>query len=184
MPKVVDHDGRRREIAGAVLRVLAREGIGAVSVRRIADEVGWSSGAIRHYLPTLQALRSGAVALADERIGDRVLVELQAAPADLPPVELAAHLVEHVLPFDEVRREEFRAWAALSEWSSLDGDDAASRMWDRQRELYRTAVGRIAGVSTREPLPPDLEAEAEHLHLVVDGVAVQTMYAAARVDPV
>ncbi len=51
MPKIVDHDARREEIAQALWRVVRRDGIRAASVRTVAAEAGWSAGAVRYYFP-------------------------------------------------------------------------------------------------------------------------------------
>ena len=49
MPKVVDHDVRRREIAQAVWAVIAERGIEGVTLRSVAAEAGISVGRIQHY---------------------------------------------------------------------------------------------------------------------------------------
>lgn len=56
MPKKVDHDARRVELAAAVLAVIEREGMEGVSVRRIAAEAGWTRGVIEHYFDTREDL--------------------------------------------------------------------------------------------------------------------------------
>ena len=38
MPRTIDHDARRAELAEAVWRVILHRGIGAVSVRTVAAE--------------------------------------------------------------------------------------------------------------------------------------------------
>jgi AcrR family transcriptional regulator len=49
MPKVVDHEERRAELCAAVWRLASREGLEAVTVRGVAEEAGWSTGAVVHY---------------------------------------------------------------------------------------------------------------------------------------
>ena len=49
MPKVVDHELRRRELARAALRVIGRDGLEAATTRAVADESGWSTGVLKHY---------------------------------------------------------------------------------------------------------------------------------------
>ncbi len=63
MPKIVDHDARREEIAQALWRVVRRDGIRAASVRTIAAEAGWSAGAVRYYFPDQDGLLSFAMDL-------------------------------------------------------------------------------------------------------------------------
>src|ERR1700741_5058315 len=45
----LDHDARRRRIAEVVVDVIAREGLEAATVRRIAAAVGYSTTVITHY---------------------------------------------------------------------------------------------------------------------------------------
>lgn len=52
MPKLINHEERKQEIAQAVWAVLAREGIRGVSVRTVAAEAGISTGSLRHVFPS------------------------------------------------------------------------------------------------------------------------------------
>ncbi|MBP2179008.1 TetR/AcrR family transcriptional regulator [Amycolatopsis magusensis] len=56
MPKVVDRAERQREIAGALLTLVAREGIEAVSIRAVAAEAGISAGAVQKYFSSKEEL--------------------------------------------------------------------------------------------------------------------------------
>jgi AcrR family transcriptional regulator len=67
MPKVVDHEVRRAEIAEALWRVVAREGIDAATIRAVAAEAGWSRGIVEHYFDSKDALVLYACELALER---------------------------------------------------------------------------------------------------------------------
>lgn len=52
VPKLINHEERKKEIAQAVWSVLAREGIRGVSVRTVAAEAGISTGSLRHVFPS------------------------------------------------------------------------------------------------------------------------------------
>ena len=56
MPKRVDHDARRGEIARAALRLCVREGLASVTIGRVAAEAAISKGLVQHYFPTKEAL--------------------------------------------------------------------------------------------------------------------------------
>ncbi len=45
MPKLVDHDERRRSITAAAWRLIAARGIEAANMRDIATEAGYTNGA-------------------------------------------------------------------------------------------------------------------------------------------
>ncbi|MGZ4199415.1 MAG: TetR/AcrR family transcriptional regulator [Thermoleophilia bacterium] len=67
MPKVVDHEVRRAEIAEALWRVVAGEGIEAATIRAVAAEAGWSRGIVEHYFDSKDALVLYACQLALDR---------------------------------------------------------------------------------------------------------------------
>lgn len=72
MPKIVDHDERRRDIAHAVLRVIARDGVRGADLRTVARDAGWSTGVISHYFGDKQGLLVGALREAAETVADRM----------------------------------------------------------------------------------------------------------------
>ena len=49
MPKIVDHDERRRMIAAAVTDIAATDGLGDVSFRTVAERAGVSVSLVQHY---------------------------------------------------------------------------------------------------------------------------------------
>lgn len=72
MPKRVDHDARRATISDAVLRLLAREGLEAISLRHVAAEAGVSAGQVQHYFPSKDAMMEYAAGAIGERIAARI----------------------------------------------------------------------------------------------------------------
>ena len=52
MPKIVDHDHRRKEIAMLTLEVMRAVGIENASIRGIAQRGGISMGVLTHYFKT------------------------------------------------------------------------------------------------------------------------------------
>src|SRR5690606_41716840 len=72
MPKVVDHDARRQELAEATWRLIRREGLEAVSVRKVAREAGVSPGSLRHYFTSQSELLAYALRMVGERIEQRI----------------------------------------------------------------------------------------------------------------
>ncbi|WP_010275901.1 TetR/AcrR family transcriptional regulator [Paenibacillus senegalensis] len=49
MPKIVDHDHKRKIIVETAWAIIEKEGFEKASIRRIAAEAGMSTGALRHY---------------------------------------------------------------------------------------------------------------------------------------
>ena len=56
MPKFVDVAERRAQLAAAAARIIGRAGIGAVTLREVAAEAGWTTGALTHYFADKQEL--------------------------------------------------------------------------------------------------------------------------------
>lgn len=100
MPRVVDHGQRRGEIAGALWRIAAREGLEAVSLSRVADEAGVSKGRVQHYFASRDELLAFTATLlylrVDERIG-RLLSDADRAS----PLALVRALLAGMLPLDD-----------------------------------------------------------------------------------
>lgn len=72
VPKIVDRESARREIAGALLTVLAERGIDAVSVRTVATAAGRSPGAVQKYFATKDEMLAAALDLYVERSAARI----------------------------------------------------------------------------------------------------------------
>ncbi|MHA3683003.1 TetR/AcrR family transcriptional regulator [Leucobacter sp. HY1908] len=102
MPKVVDHDERRSELAAAAWHVIARDGFDRLTMRNIAAEAGYSHSAFARYFPDKEALLHAAFlhtrSLADEGIvtatsGERGLAALRSMCLTIMPLgeDGAAH---------------------------------------------------------------------------------------------
>jgi AcrR family transcriptional regulator len=170
VPKSVDHEGRRIELAGALWRVAARDGLQAATVRSVAAESGWSSGALRHYFPSKSDMLLFAV---DHTIGEvrRRIGRLDASGHGLAPLR---SVLEELLPLDEPRRVESEAWFTLAVRAQTDAD-----LRERRREvdgLIRSTVHgvvrRLAQIGSLSP-DRDLEVETLRLHALLDGLVVQ-----------
>jgi AcrR family transcriptional regulator len=180
MPKHVDHEQRRRELADAVCRVIAREGVETVSLRLVAVEAGWSIGSMRYYFATKAELLAFALRHVADRIAERLA---RRALAGRPLERLRAVLAE-LLPLDGERREEHLVWLAFVARASVDSSLAgqAQDVWNQVHgplvELLRQAV------SARDlPAELDPDHEATRLQALVDGLAVQLVAAPDGVTP-
>lgn len=185
MPKVVDHDARRRDLAAAALEVVATDGPEALSVRRLVAATGWSSGAIRHYVPDTDALARLLLDQVSGRVQESVAQVLQTAAglAD-PPVDTVVECLAHVLPLDTGREVEFAVWRHF--WGRNRSGADAAWVWAGQRMFHRQLVLLLDGTSPRElpaypdDLPGGLERWAGHLHAFADGLALRAGLAVPR----
>lgn len=188
VPRIVDHDQRRRELAAAVSRVISRGGISAASVRAIAAESGWSSGAIRHYFSTQAELLTFAANLMMERVPERVQAHL--ADPSLTPFDRIVAVLEELLPLDEERRVEVLIFVTIADRAhQAPGLDAAREAaWVGTRYLCRRSVAELTGVAPPAELgtplaDPDRDAAAALLHTIVDGLSLQALMFPGRMPP-
>lgn len=72
MPKIVDHDQRRREIVVAFLGLVSRDGLEHATTRNVADELGVAAGALWHYFANFDALLEAASARIIENTAERI----------------------------------------------------------------------------------------------------------------
>lgn len=186
MPKIVDHEQRRRELADALWRIVASQGPAGVSIRSVAAEAGWSPGALRHYFPTREELLLFAMDLSEARAVERITHLHERLPPGLSLLETVAAYAEQLVPLDDERRAEYRAWESAGVLKEQDRDRA--RRWQQQRGLYRRLVSALAGVEVGEdperPHPdPWVEEWSLHLQSIVDGLALQLMVTPGMTDP-
>jgi AcrR family transcriptional regulator len=180
MPKVVDHDARRREIVDATWRVVHRGGVERATVREVAAELGCSAGSVRHYFPAQAELIAFAMDAVAERVRDRIGA-LEPTGDVRASVE---RLVEQVLPLDDERRTEMEIWIAFA--ARAQGD---ARLREQRRAMHEALRGLVrhgldalaqAGLVRSDV---SLEVETSRLHALVDGLALHGVTSPETMTP-
>ena len=120
MPKIVDHEKRRDEIALVACRVVAAHGFDQATIVRIAREAGFTSGMVAHYFDTKQEIIVAALRLILRRIEERLTPPAQASSTDLLTV------LTEALPIDEQRYIECAFWTAF--WGQVSADKRLKRI--------------------------------------------------------
>ena len=116
MPKIVNHDERRDQIALVACRVVAENGFDQATIVRIAREAGYTTGMVAHYFDTKQDIIIAALRLILRRIEERLTK---------PSTDLLAVLSE-ALPIDEQRFIECAFWTAF--WGQVSADKKLKRI--------------------------------------------------------
>lgn len=173
MPKAVDIEARREELAEALWRVIRREGLERASVRNVAREAGLSMGALRHYFGTQEELLAFAMRLVMGRARGRIeALDLSA----YGPRRVVEAVLGEVLPLDAERRAEGEVWLALTGRALVDPTLRALR--DESYDLLQGLCQQLVGVLVESGAAPaglDLGLEAERLYAVVDGLSVHAV---------
>jgi AcrR family transcriptional regulator len=72
MPKIVDHELRRREVSRAAVRVIARDGLEGATTRAVAAESGWTTGVLKHYFASKDHILMHALRELERASWDRL----------------------------------------------------------------------------------------------------------------
>jgi AcrR family transcriptional regulator len=180
MPRIVDHEERRREIGEAVWRAVARQGIEAATVRRIASEAGVSTGVLSHYFEGKDEMLVHALHVSIERAAGRA----EARAAGAGGIEALRAALMETLPLDDERREEFGVW--LQFWGRTARSEALAAELGHWYALWRGVLQAIVEEAQRTgAVRADLDAGGEAAALVafVDGVGIQAVMDPDRFTP-
>lgn len=162
MPKIVDHDERRRRIADAFATVVRRDGVAGASVRAVAAEAGVSPGAMRHYFDT----QTGLLRFVAQDLTQRLTAQMaQLAPTVTGAASVA--LLEELVPLDPRRQADFDVWFALVVSGATE-----PALAEISAEAH-AAIRRICRHVLREHgVRRPSEDQVRRLHAFVDGISV------------
>ena len=169
MPKVVDHDERRREIAAATWVAIDELGIDGTTMRAIAERAGCTIGRLNHYFDSREDMLVAALRLAHSCAATRMLAAIEGRSGR---DALRAVLIE-ALPLDDERRTEWKVW--LTFWAqALNTESLRREHRQRYREWQRLVEALVAEASpslTRAEVRQTTEA----LLATVDGIGIHAL---------
>jgi TetR/AcrR family transcriptional regulator, transcriptional repressor of bet genes len=100
VPKQVDHEARRGEIAVALWRAAQARGLDRVSLREVATEAGISLGQLQHYFANRDEMMLFAVEFMSKKNVERVAARVLTLDANSPAARVRA-IVQEMLPVDD-----------------------------------------------------------------------------------
>lgn len=170
VPKQVDHEQRRRQIADALWRVVGSGGFDAVSLRRVAAAAGISMGLVQHYFGSREQMLGFAMDEVEERVGRRWAAELARLPDPPPPRAAVRAFLVQVLPLDATRRDEaFSLFAFVAE--GVRAGPIGDRMRTGMAQLHEFVTAQVGAAGA----VPDPGLAATTLIAVADGLAAHLL---------
>jgi TetR/AcrR family transcriptional regulator, transcriptional repressor of bet genes len=171
VPRQVDHQERRGQIADAVCRLAARQGLEAVTLRHVAAEAGVSMGQVQHYFATKDEMLLFAFRTFSARAERRLTAAVTAAGPEPDPRSLLRMLLEHLVSPGEEFRAEAPLWAAFLARALIE-PRLAEILREGGREMigYLAAQIRQAEVAGHTPAGIDPDREAVTLLTLSDGL--------------
>lgn len=169
MPTIVDHDARRKEIAGAVGRLVARGGIQAVTIRSTAKEAGYSTAVITHYFHNKEDLMNFTYLAARDRTTSRIERALRAGMS-------VFECLKECLPTNPRQKDDWTVWFGL--WGMANGNPALEK--ERRQGLTdadNLFIQVLKAAQARGELSDsvDCKTQAQRLLVFVNGIATLWM---------
>ncbi|HTZ27094.1 MAG TPA: TetR/AcrR family transcriptional regulator [Streptosporangiaceae bacterium] len=165
MPKRVDHEERRRQIADALLRTAATRGLHATGMREVAAEASVSLRLVQYYFGTKEELLLYAMQQLAVRFGDRVMARINKIKETEDPVsprDVIAAILTEGLPADDERRTFTVLYTAYFALSLTDPALAIGPLTRNSTVVIDVVAAQLrtaqAAGDTPACLDPDLEA--------------------------
>ncbi|MFE1165837.1 TetR/AcrR family transcriptional regulator [Nocardiopsis sp. NPDC058789] len=170
MPKNVDREGRRREIAEALHRIAAREGLEGVSVRTVAAEAGLSAGAVQREFDSKDRLLRFALRATVDEVTER-FGRLRIGPGGLDFSAALRQVLLELLPTDGRKLAQARIWSAYYARAAVDPvfADTLEALTEETRASFLRLLEYARSQGALAP-GTDLEAATEMLLVIIDGL--------------
>ncbi len=172
MPKIVDHDQRRREIVEIAKNLIIEGGFETATMRSIAAAAGFANGALKRYFSSKDSI----VAATFQSVLEGMETRLRPFDPDLDPASELRALVELGLPLDQQRVDSARVLVALWERGMNNEELAAlyvdhmTRWRERATECIRAARGLDEDLDA-----PEVAGAADELIAVSIGANVASV---------
>ena len=169
MPKIVDHDEKRKQIAEAAWNIIRKEGVEKASIRRVAAEAGMSSGALRHYFSTqdemLLFIMNYYLEEGKKRSQNKEWSE--------NPVQAVEEVLLELVPIDEEKKIETSVWWILA-LRSLTSDTIKDKKDEMTDGTYELANSMIEILALKGVLSDSMNAELEKSRLtaLIEGLSI------------
>jgi AcrR family transcriptional regulator len=173
VPRSVDHDTRRSEIADAVLALVARSGTEAVSLRSVAAEAGISMGRVQHYFASKDALLLHALDRSHRQMEERI--EARARAVGGGDRAVLATILDELLGEHPRTRDALRIHAAFA---TREVDERARAILTDGDDAIRALAVRV--VTDAGSADPDTDAHA--LLALTGGLSAEVALHGAPVD--
>lgn len=168
---------REKEALEAALRIIEREGIGAVSVRKVAAEAGMSAGSLRHIFPQQDDLLVAVFRFSMGHTRERVAAIVARAEAgEMGLQEALVEVVMQVLPVSRPARIDLLAQlAVLAANPAHEGIRAVrAEASEGLDELCESVLQRARGV--------EHEGDVRRLRFLIDGMALNILDSPERYE--
>ena len=180
MPKKVDHDTRRADIAIAAFRVIGRKGVAGATIRDIAREIGISVGAVVHYITAKDHILLRAAEYSTFVIRER----MERAERENAGLEALREVVYRGLPSSPEMIGHWKIWFGFWELSGRS-ELIRTALHDRYDESARRYGRLIRNAQKTGEIPQSINVKdaAASLNCQIDGIGVHVLISGRELTP-
>ncbi|MEU9791333.1 TetR/AcrR family transcriptional regulator [Streptomyces sparsogenes] len=166
MPKRVDHAQRRAHIADALVRVAARDGLHAVTMRAVAAEAGMSLNLVQYYFATKAQLMHAALLRLEQQSHERWAARLDSLNNPESARACLEAFVAEALPADEASHAFRLVWTSYAVLAMTDPELAAQPFVEGPNRLEHRLTDLLARAQTSGEIAAHLDVSMEAARLL------------------
>ena len=172
MPKIVNHEQKRKSIADAAWNIIRKEGFEKASIRKVAIEAGMSAGALRHYFSTKDEMLLFIMDYYLEEGKKRS----QSKDWSDNPVQAVEEVLLELVPIDEEKKIETSVWWIFA-LRSLTSDTLKEKKDEMTNGTYELANSIIEIFILQGILHDSINVEIEksRLSALIEGLSIHAL---------
>lgn len=175
MPRVVDHEERRRQIATAVSDIAATRGLSDVSFREVAAQAGVSVSLVQHYFGDKANLLMTTLEIQSNTMTAYITERLAGVGADADPIDVLRIVARAFLPIDEVSRRSMLVYHGFAAAALTDPTLRANEMFTNGRGLIGFFATQLALIRTDDARRDLATADATGLLSLLLGLSIAVL---------
>ena len=186
MPKRVDHEERRRQIADALLRTAATRGLHATGMREVAAEAGVSLRLVQYYFGTKEELMLFAMQQLATRFAARAMAQInkvKQAQDPVSPRDVIAAILTQALPADDERRTFTVLYTAYFALSLTEPALAIGPLVKNSNAVTGVVASQLRAAQAAGDTPAGLDPDLEALSLIAMSAGLGTSILGGQSSP-
>ncbi|HLS62001.1 MAG TPA: TetR family transcriptional regulator [Ruania sp.] len=168
------HEDQVATLTAAAVRVLDRDGLPALTFRRVAAEAGVSPGRVQHYFRTSQGLAAATFRRVRQRVQERVQDQLTTTGATPSPGAVVAGTLRALIPQARTEVAELRV-AQLVELHASTDPALGAELRAGRTSLVDFLASQVAAQRGDDPGGDDARRTATLLLATAEGLAGMTI---------
>ncbi len=183
MPKRVDHEERRRQIADALLRTAATRGLHATRMREVAAEAGVSLRLVQYYFGTKEELMLAAMQHLAAQFGERALARIKRIKETENPVnprDVIAAILTEALPADDEGRTFTILYTAYFALSLTEPALTIAPLVRNSNAVIDVVAAQLRAAQAAGDTPAHLDPDLEAVSLVAMSAGLGTSVLASQ----